>query len=502
MKRGVISAGDMQTAKAGEWILKQGGNAYDAMIACLLAAPICEPILTSLGGGGFMLSAKSAQKPKIYDFFVDVPHNRHEIEPEFYPIDVDFGTTIQEFHIGCGSMAVPGVVKGIWKIYEDLASLPFETLIQPAYRYATEGIYLSKTQSDFLKLLEPIFLSTPDSRKLYSKDGKLIDTSYLFTNYEYADFLKEFAKRGEKLFYEGEIASDIEKMCQKHGGFMDKEELKRYEVKIREPITFGHDDFEIFTNPPPSSGGILIAFSLMLLEGQELKDFNTKEHIANLIESQQVTGEFRHRYINEFLHANNLGDILKNDELIKSFKNDLKRRVNLWGNTTHISIIDKDGNGASTTTTNGEACGYVVPHCGIMLNNMLGEEDLNPHGFFKWDSGIRLPSMMSPTAVFKDKELSLLLGSAGSNRIRSAILQVILNYFKFGMSIQDAIDAPRAHFEKGVVFSEPGLDIKQDIYEYKKFDELNLFFGGVQAVTGDFQGGADPRRGAVVVYQN
>jgi len=500
-KKGVISAGDRLTAKAGEWILEQGGNAYDAMIACLLAAPLCEPILTSLGGGGFMLSAKKGRKPKIYDFFVDVPSNKTNKNIEFYPIEVDFGTTTQEFHIGCGSIAIPGVVKGIWKIYSDLASLPFETLIKPAYEYATKGIYLSKTQADFLKLLEPIFLSTKSSRELYSKDGKLIDEKSLFINPQYGEFLKEFAKKGEKFFYEGEVADAIEKMCSEHNGFLDKKELSSYEVKIREPITFDFEGYKIFTNPPPSSGGILIAFSLMLLENEELGGFLSKDHLSKLIESQEVTSDFRKEYINEFLHKNNLQDILKDDALISSFKDKMKKRVNLWGNTTHISIIDKDGNGASTTTTNGEGCGYVIPKYGIMLNNMLGEEDLNPHGFFKWKSGIRLPSMMSPTAVFKGDDLSLLLGSAGSNRIRSAILQVILNYLKFGKNIQDAIDAPRVHFERGELFCEPGIELNQDLYPLKRFDELNLFFGGVQAVTGDFEGGADPRRGACVVYQ-
>ncbi|NPA73640.1 MAG: gamma-glutamyltransferase [Epsilonproteobacteria bacterium] len=473
------------------------------MIACLLAAPLCEPILTSLAGGGFMLAVTPQKEPIIYDFFVDVPFYDNKKEPEFYPIEVDFGTTVQEFHIGCGSIAVPGVVKGIWKIYEDLASLPFETLIQPALNYATKGIYLSKTQSDFLKLLEPIFLSTPDSKKLYTYDDKLIDSSHLFTNYEYADFLKEFAKQGERLFYEGEIASKIESLCQKHHGFINKKELSDYQVKLRKPIKIDYKNHTVFTNPPPSSGGILIAFSLLLLKNEKLNEL----YLPKLIESQEITGLFRHRYVNEFLHSNDLEKILLDKKLISNFIDKFHKKVNLWGNTTHISIIDKDGNAASTTTTNGEGSGYIVPECGIMLNNMLGEEDLNPHGFFKWESGIRLPSMMSPTAVFKDKKLSLLLGSAGSNRIRSAILQVILNYIEFNMPIQEAISSPRVHFERNTIFCEPGINLELNenikrIYDLKKFDELNLFFGGVQAVTGDFEGGADPRRGASVIYQS
>ncbi len=496
---GVISAGDINTAKAGEEILKKGGNAYDAMVACLLAAPLCEPILTSLAGGGFMLSAKVGAKPMMYDFFVDVPPKNIE-QPEFFPIDVDFGTTIQEFHIGCGSIAVPGVIKGIWQIYQDLCTLSMDELIKPAFRYASEGIYITKMQADFLKLLTPIFTSTKSSRDLYTKNDNLIDEKHLFTNPEYANFLKEFAKKGSDIFYSGEIADTLEKLCKEHNGLLDKEVLKNYNVIKKDPLSFKYKEYDIYTNPPPSSGGILIAFSLLLLQDEKLGGLRSQKYIEELVEAQNVTGDFRKEYINEFLHTNNLRDILKNDKLLDSFKNSFKKRINLWGNTTHISIIDSFGNAASTTTTNGEGSGHILPNTGIMLNNMLGEEDLNPHGFFKWQSGIRLPSMMSPTGVFKEGKMLLMLGSAGSNRIRSALLQTILNHIHFKLSVQDAINEPRVHYENGTIFTEPPLkvDLKNmsKVYELKEFDELNLFFGGVQAVSGNLEGGADPRRGA------
>ncbi len=496
---GVVSAGDINTAKAGEEILKKGGNAYDAMVACLLAAPLCEPILTSLGGGGFMLSSKTDEEPIMYDFFVDVPPKSIE-EPEFFPIDVDFGTTVQEFHIGCGAIAIPGVVKGIWQIYEELCSLPMDELIKPAFRYASEGIYISKVQANFLKLLTPIFTSTKSSRDLYTKEGNLIDEKHLFKNPEYANFLKEFAKNGSDIFYKGEIADNLEKLCKEHNGLLNKEVLKNYKVYKKDPLKFRYKEYDIYTNPPPSSGGILIAFSLLLLQDEKLGELRSQKYIEELVEAQNVTSDFRREYIDEFLHANNLRDVLKNDKLLDSFRDSFKKRINLWGNTTHISIIDSFGNAASTTTTNGEGSGHILPDTGIMLNNMLGEEDLNPHGFFKWQSGIRLPSMMAPTGVFEDKKMLLMLGSAGSNRIRSALLQTILNYIHFGLSVQDAINEPRVHFENGTIFTEPPLklDLKnmKKVYELKEFNELNLFFGGVQAVSGNLEGGADPRRGA------
>ncbi len=500
MNYGVISAGDLKTAQAGEEILIKGGNAYDALVASLLAAPLCEPILTSLGGGGFMLCSKAGEKPLIYDFFVDVPPVKED--REFFPIEVDFGTTKQEFHIGASSIAVPGMVKGIWSIYEDLCTLPMDELVKPAVKYARDGIYLSKIQADFLKLLEPIFTSTKGSRDLYTYKGEMIDENHLFKNLKYASFLERFAKEGESLFYKGEVANEIDKLSKEHKGLVDSDVLANYKVIKREPIEFEYKGYEIFTNPPPSSGGILLAFALLMLEEYDLDKFDKSLYLKLLTEVQKISGDFRKERVDEFIHKNGLEEILKDDSLLEVFRKKLKQRVNLWGNTTHISIIDRFGNGASCTSTNGEGSGYVLDSCGIMLNNMLGEEDLNPHGFFAWKEGVRLPSMMSPTALLKENRLSLLLGSAGSNRIRSALLQTIVNFADFKENLQNAINAPRVHFENGTIFCEPPLGefFSDDTeYEIKKFKELNLFFGGVQAVGGDFDGGADIRRGASVI---
>jgi gamma-glutamyltranspeptidase/glutathione hydrolase len=182
----------------------------------------------------------------------------------------------------------------------------------------------------------------------------------------------------------------------------------------------------------------------------------------------------------------------------------MSSRLNLWGNTTHLSVIDELGNAVSVTTTNGEGSGHVIPSSGIMLNNMMGEEDLNPHGWFAWEEGIRLPSMMAPTAVLKNGLPKLILGSAGSNRIRSAITQTIINNLEYGMNLHDSINSPRTHFEKGVVCMEPYCEesIRQELekhYTLQYFDDLNVFFGGVQAVDGDLNGGCDTRRGAAVM---
>jgi gamma-glutamyltranspeptidase/glutathione hydrolase len=178
------------------------------------------------------------------------------------------------------------------------------------------------------------------------------------------------------------------------------------------------------------------------------------------------------------------------------------------GSTTHITAVDAEGICASVTCSNGSSSGVIVPGTGIHLNNMLGEQDLNPLGFHRHDPGRRLPSMMSPTVVVRDGELVAGLGSGGSNRIRSAILQVIVNLTS-GLALEDAVDAPRVHFEDGAVQAEPGIDeggletLERAGYDVVRWDDRNVFFGGVHAVsrdpaTGELRGAGDPRRGGAV----
>ncbi len=485
-------------------MLEEGGNAFDAACAAMLAAPLCEPMLTSLGGGGFMLTHTPESGEALYDFFVDVPPKRVEV-PDFFPIDVDFGTTIQEFHIGAGSTAVPGMIAGIDRIHRDLGSLPMERIVAPALEYARDGITLTPLQASFVGLLEPILRSTSDSEALYAPDGSLIDATRPLTNPDYGDFLEAFAQEGAELFYRGKIAERIDRIYRERHGLLRREDLERYEVKIRRPIRFDYREMTFVTNPPPSAGGILIAFTLRLLESGEYKRPESLEYVRDLIESMAVTAEFRRTHVDPNLHDGHLEQVLKDPDLLAHYLLSRQSRISLWGNTTHISVVDAQGNCASVTSTNGEGSGVVVPGTGIMMNNMLGEEDLNPHGFFRWPAGVRLPSMMAPSLVLDPRGRPLLvLGSAGSNRIRSAIVEVAERFCRFDQSIVNAVNAPRIHFERDELFFEPGyapeiLQSARKRYPVTEFDDLSLFFGGVNAVTGDFDGAGDSRRGGAVI---
>ena len=188
----------------------------------------------------------------------------------------------------------------------------------------------------------------------------------------------------------------------------------------RPPVLAEFRGVEVLTNPRPSAGGTLIAYSLDLLE-----KLGRRSGPEQLVEAMDAANE---------------------------------HRADLLGSTTHISVIDADGMSVSVTCSNGSGSGVLVPGTGVILNNMLGEEDLNPNGFHAIEPGRRVPSMMAPTVVLRDDEVVLALGSAGSNRIRSAILQTVVRVVEQGMGPQEAIDAPRLHSEAGVVQAEPGID--------------------------------------------
>ncbi len=502
--KGAVAAGSRATAEVAAEVLRCGGNAFDAAVAACFAAPLAEPALTSAGGGGFLLAVSPNTSPILYDFFVDVPPKRLE-SPDFYPIYVDFGDTVQEFHIGAGSVAVPGFVAGLLRVHEEKGKLPLREVLSPAIEIAKKGLKLSPLQANFLKLLEPIFTATDEAREVYTVNGELVNERVLFKNPDYANFLELLAEEGQWTFYEGEIANRIERIVKERGGLLRKDDLARYRVVERKPLKLNWRGKTVYTNPPPSSGGILIAFTLKLLESVSLGDWGSVSHVGALVEAFDVTTKFRKDFVNGKLHERSLEAVVGSDDVIESYRRLFRNKLNLWGNTTHISVMDSEGNGASVTTTNGEGSGVVIPGTGVMLNNMLGEEDLNPRGFFKWEPYVRLPSMMSPTAVVSGGRVELLLGSAGSNRIRSAIVQTVLNYEVFGVPVDEAISLPRLHFENGTVFLEPGypedvISVLSDHYRVVRFSNRNLFFGGVQAVTGDYRGAGDLRRGGSYIF--
>ncbi|MCH8810071.1 MAG: gamma-glutamyltransferase [Proteobacteria bacterium] len=515
--KGAIACGHPATAAAAREILEDGGNAFDAALAALCAACVAEPVLCSLGGGGYLLARRADGEAVLYDFFVETPLQRRDAaEIDFYPILADFGTATQEFHIGLGAIATPGAVKGLFAAHADLASLPMARLVEPAARMAREGVPLRPVDSYLFQVVGPILTARPEGRAVYTRpDGSLLAAPDAFRQPELAEALEALAREGEALFHEGEFGRQLVADCRGQGGQITMADLAAYRVVKRRPLERRHRDTRILTNPPPSSGGILIAFALELLAQTDLTTlgFGTAEHLTLLARVMELTNKAR---VESRLHEAFVEDQeraaaerLFDPALLARYAAEVEGQPASTRGTTHISVVDADGNIAALSISNGEGCGYILPGTGIMMNNMLGEEDLNPHGFQAWPEGCRMSSMMSPTVAYRSDGSITALGSGGSNRIRTAILQVLLNLIDFDLPIAEAVAAPRLHFENGIANLEEGFDaragaaLRDRAREVVPWPPRNLFFGGVHAVLRDAEGrleaAGDPRRGGTAV---
>jgi len=487
---GVVAAGHPRSAQAGADVLREGGNAVDAALASMLAAFACEPLLTSLGAGGYMLVVEPGGAPVLLDFFVEAAGRG--VDPgaraELVPVSVSFGDAIQVFNIGPASVGTYGMAAGVHEASSRFGRVPLAELVVPAARLARQGVELNGPQAYVIEILAGIVTSTPECAALFAPDGRVVRAGDVVRQPELADALERLGSEGPAPFYTGDIAAAIVEWLADRGGIVSAADLASYAVVEREPIRVSYRGREVLTNPPPSAGGILIAHALSLLDASpELPD------VAGVVETMERTQAER---TPEFLEG------LDDPTFVARF---LARRTSL-GSTTHVAVLDREGWACSVTCSNGSCSGVMVPGTGVHLNNMLGEQDLNPLGFHRHPPGRRMPSMMSPTAVLRDGAPELVLGSAGSNRIRSAILQTIIRVIDDGLEAGEAVRAPRVHFEDGIVYAEPGIDtepLERAGRAIGRFRELNLFFGGVQAAARDargrLSGGGDPRRGGAAV---
>lgn len=509
---GVIAAGHEKTAEAGREMFALGGNAFDAAIASVLASFVVESTLTSAGGGGFLLAHTQDKRNILFDFFSQTPcFKKPPQELDFYPINVNFGVAVQEFHIGLGSIAVPGNLAGVFKVHEQLGKLPFKVVAEPAIHYAKNGFSISNFQRFCIQLLEPILLALPEGKNIYAPQGKLLTAGEICYMKDLAETLTYLAQKGVKEFYRGDLAHQLVKDLAV-GGYLTLEDLENYRVIVRKPLKVNYRGYELVTNPPPSSGGALIAFALELLATINLSkiEFGSVKHLQALAQAMRLTNSARQDSYDACLYQDKIADSFLSSNNLSKYQQEFRKSVNKWGSTTHISAIDTEGNAASVTTSNGEGSSYVIPNTGIMLNNMLGEADLNPLGFHNWQIDRRISSMMSPTIVLKDGQPAIVLGSGGSNRIRTAILQVICNLLDFNLSVEEAVKKPRVHWENNIFNIEPPFEstiaenlLLPDCNEVVLWQEQSMFFGGVNAVIkndrGALDGAGDPRREGVAI---
>jgi gamma-glutamyltranspeptidase / glutathione hydrolase len=512
--RGVVAAGHPLTAEAGANVLREGGNAVDAAVCSVLASFAVESPLTGFGAGGFMLvHDPSTRADVLIDFFVQAPGlGGIERRAELEPVDVYFDETPQTFNVGAASCGVPGTAAGLTRALERFGTAPLGDLVKPAIELAHGGAPLNAQQAYIFHILSPILCRYEGGRRLYSPTGRTLAEGDIFRFPELAEALERYGAEGPEPFYSGEVGAAVADHVAELGGTLSRADMSAYEAIERRPVAVEFRGAEVLTNPPPSSGGILIAFCLALLE--RLGDAGVEATVAAMGAAQDSRGE----RFQEGLYEEGFADLFLDPEQLDATTSRLREARagggdgpgDAIGSTTHLAVLDSDGMCASVTCSNGSGSGVIAPGTGVHLNNMLGEQDLNPQGFHRTEAGRRMPSMMSPTVVMRDGNVLAGLGSAGSNRIRSAILQTVLRLVVDGMSAADAVRAPRVHFENGIVQAEPGIDeaalkrLEEGGVGVARWRRPNLFFGGVQAVAfdpadGRLEGGGDPRRGGAVV---
>lgn len=489
-----VASGHPRVTEAAGAILRVGGNAFDAVVAAGFAAAVAEPALTSLGGGGFLLARTAEGRTTLFDFFVDTPGRglpAGQQEPHFLPVTVRFPASEQIFNVGMGSAAVPGALRGYLHVHRRLGRLPLREVLAPAVHLARAGVTLNPKQAYFLDLLTPIMTLTTAGRSLFAPGGCYLGEGDVHRNPDLAAFLETLPLDGERDFYEGELAGRIARDMAEGGGLLTATDLAACRVIEREPLSVHYRDCRLLTNPPPALGGSLLALALRLLEAREvaLPGFGSPTHLALLVAVMREVDRRR------------AGGYLSPTDLDSPGLAESRERVRVAsGGTTHVSVCDAEGNAASMTTSNGEGSGYFAPDTGIMLNNMMGEDDLHPEGFHASPPGLRVASMMAPSLLLAGDALRLTLGSGGSKRIRTALLQVISNTVDFGMSPKEAVEAPRLHWDGHCVQVEPGfaetaLTALAGRWPVNRWTIQDLYFGGVHAVAPAGAGAGDPRRG-------
>jgi len=461
----VVAGGSAATVAAATEVLSEGGNAFDAAVAGGLAAGVAEPALTSLAGGGFMTARKSDGEQFVADFFVSVPgidaEGAHDPN-ELVAVPVHFGGAVQDFHVGAASVAVPGCLPGYLAVHERHGRMELARVVAPAVRLARSGVEIDRWQAHVLTLLEPILARNPEGRELFFDDtGTLLGAGSRMVNPALAQFLDDIGAGARHGFRAGEL-----------GGQVTGADLESWSVEWREPLQVPHGGGLLAINPAPSFGGRLVAHAL-----EQLADAPRLTGVDGPDAALALAGAL------ESLHG---------------YRSTLGEGTSRG--TTHMGVIDHDGNTVALTTSNGSCSGEFASGLGVQLNNMMGESDLHPGGFGSATPGQRIGSMMAP-GILTLPEGHVALGSGGSERIRSTITQLV-ERLSAGATADEAVRAPRIHWAGSTMQVEPGwsggvLDALSSRWPVNVWQGRDLYFGGAHLVADDGRVGPDPRRGGV-----
>ena len=489
----VVSA-RKEASQIGLEIMKNGGNAYDAMIATHLALAVVHPTAGNIGGGGFFVYNHKDGSSGSLDFREMAPGNAFK---DMY-LDENGDVIPDMSTLGGAAVGVPGSISAIYEIHAKFGSLPIEDLFKPAIDLAKNGFVVTKKQSNSLGGKLEDFIKVNGEESLYSKKYYEGDT---IKNVRFAETLSKISEYGPEVFYGGEIGEMIVNSVNKTGGIMTIDDLKNYESVWRDPVKFKYKDLEIISMSLPSSGGILLGQMLKVIEDYDIKSFghNSVKTIQLLVEAERRAYADRSHFMGdpdymnlpvyELMDKEYVVDRMENFSWDKATPSSEVKHGNIIvqesDETTHYSIIDKYGNSVSVTTTLNNSYGskVFVEEGGFFLNNEMDDFSSKPghpnfYGLIGSEAnsiqpGKRMLSSMTPSIILKDNKPSLIVGTPGGSTIITSVLQTILNVYEFDMSVQEAVNAPRFHhqwlpdvviFEEGIIDKEKDSILKSKSY--------------------------------------
>lgn len=504
MITGAVAAGHPLSARAGAEALAAGGTATDAVVAAALASAVTEAVLTGPGAGGFLMVRPPGGPATLLDFFVSVPGlgpGGRALDPaDLHAFTVPFGTAEQVFHIGPASVAVPGMLAGLDEASRRFGRLPLADLVAPAAELAREGVVVGEEAAYLHGILEEMLGHTPASAAQFQPHGRAATPGTRLVFPHLADTLDRFGREGASCMYDGALGEEIVRYLSADGGLVTRDDLRAYRVVERRPVEVRYRDVTVLTNPPPSAGGVLIAAALDAMDSAP-PPADDEAFYREMALAQAAANALR---------GPGFHDGLSDEDFLERFWAGMTRADDDGPasrkptGTTHVSAIDAEGGMASLSSSNGSGSGVMAPGTGVLLNNMLGESDLNPSGFGGAPAGARMTSMMAPTLLLRGGAPMAAVGSAGSNRLRSAILMVVAGMVDAGADPGQAVRRPRIHHEGGGVDVEGGVPdgaieaLAGAGFDLRLWDEINLYFGGVSAVGASDAGllaAGDPRRG-------
>ncbi len=514
-----------EASRIGSDIMKKGGNAFDAMIATEMALSVAYPFAGSMGGGGFLVYRTQHGEIGALDYREKAPLNASR---DMY-LDEEGNYQTEMSKVGAMAIGVPGGVAGMFAVHEKFGTLPMEELLAPVIELAERGYVITEKQQNRFDYYRELFEEVNGKPSVYTQKYQAGDT---LKNPALAETLRRIAENGRSEFYEGQTAQQLVDYVQGHGGIITMEDLASYEAVWRDPVVFNYKDLRVISMSPPSSGGVCLAQIMKMIEPYPISEYghNSAEAIQLMVEAERRAYADRSFYLGDPDFVNIPIDTLISEQYLQGRMGDYSPAKATpssslsYGSipgyesmeTTHYSIVDPEGNAISVTITLNGAYGskMYADEIGFFLNNEMDDFSAKPgepnmFGLIGGEAnsiapGKRMLSSMTPTLVEKDGEFWMTVGTPGGSTIITSVLQTILNVYEHGMTMQEAVNAPRFHHQwlPDVVLFEPE-SFDQSVLEQLKSmgyvtDENNSpVIGKVDGILilpdGRLEGGADKR---------